>query len=216
MNQMVNVRVMELLCSRLCHDLISPVTAVNNGMELLAQDDGSMLDEVISLVTNSAGEASGKLQFYRIAYGLGGQGTPPISLEEARRLAEGLLSDGKVSLRWPSSAAGTDGSLGKPGMKLLLNTVALGQEALPRGGTIGVVLSGEAGPEVTVTANGTGARLEEASLRALKGQMPVEELTARSVHAHFTGQLAAMSSGRIQAELGTDQVSLVFQVPSAA
>ena len=72
MPHMIDIRVLELLCSRLCHDLISPVTAINNGMELLEDDSGDMFDDVRGLLTNSASEGSGKRQYYRLAYGGGG------------------------------------------------------------------------------------------------------------------------------------------------
>jgi histidine phosphotransferase ChpT len=72
MEPKIELRVLELLCSRLCHDLISPVMAVNNGIELLADDEGDMGADIRDLLTLSAGSAAARLQFYRIAYGLGG------------------------------------------------------------------------------------------------------------------------------------------------
>jgi hypothetical protein len=68
MTAQIEFRVMELLCSRLCHDLISPVMAINNGMELMAEDSGNMADDIRESLTMSAGSAAAKLQFYRIAY----------------------------------------------------------------------------------------------------------------------------------------------------
>ena len=83
MSGQIEFRVMELLCSRLCHDLISPVMAINNGMELMAEDSGAMADDIRDLLTMSAGAAAAKLQFYRIAYGMGGESAAPVGLAEA-------------------------------------------------------------------------------------------------------------------------------------
>ena len=67
MSYMIDIRVLELLCSRICHDLIRPVTAINNGMELLEDDPGDMLDDIRDLLMNSASEGAGKLQYFRLA-----------------------------------------------------------------------------------------------------------------------------------------------------
>jgi hypothetical protein len=80
MKTKIELRVLELLCSRLCHNLISLVMAVNNGIELLADDEGEMSSDIRELLTLSAGSAAARLQYYRIAYGLGGQNAAPIGL----------------------------------------------------------------------------------------------------------------------------------------
>jgi histidine phosphotransferase ChpT len=203
----IELRVLELACSRLCHELISPVTAVNNGMELVADGGTDMLVEVSDLLTNSAAEASGVLQFYRIAYGLGGQDAPPISLGEAKRLTEGLLRDGKVKLDWTVAEAGSDGGLGRRGMKLLLNVLVMGIDALPRGGTLAVRLDA-AGPGVTIEASGTGARIEAASREAYTHAIAVDALTARNVHAYFTSLIAVDSGGTLEMAEEPNRVTL--------
>jgi histidine phosphotransferase ChpT len=206
MEPKVELRVLELICSHLCHELISPVTAVNNGMELVADGGADMLYEVSELISNSAAEASGRLQFYRIAYGLGGEQALPISLGEAKRLTEGLLGDGKVSLAWPVVEAGSDGGFGRPGMKVFLNALALGIGTLPRGGKLAVSLD-SASRAAMLEATGKGARLEPASREALARSVAVEALTARNVHAHFTGLLAEAAGVAVAVDEGTDRVA---------
>ncbi len=203
----IDLRVLELVCSRLCHELISPVTAVNNGMELVADGGADMLVEVTDLLTNSAAEASASLQFYRIAYGLGGQDAPPISLGEAKRLTDGLLRDGKVKLVWTVAEAGSDGGLGRRGMKLLLNALVIGIDALPRGGTLAVQLDA-ATHGVTIEASGTGARIEAASREAYTHAIAVDALTARNVHAYFTSLIAAEAGGALEMAEEPNRVTL--------
>jgi histidine phosphotransferase ChpT len=211
MTEKVELRVLELVCSRLCHELISPVTAVNNGMELVADGGADMLYEVSELLTSSASEASGVLQFYRVAYGLGGQDAPPISLSEAKRLTETLLRDGKVKLTWPAGEAGSDGGLGRRGMKLLLNALVMGIDALPRGGTLSVVLDPSA-RAVTLESAGKGARIEAASRDALARRVATEALTARNVHAYFTSLVAADAGGTVEVSEEPDRVTLKLKV----
>jgi histidine phosphotransferase ChpT len=203
----VELRVLELICSRLCHELISPVTAINNGMELVADGGADMLVEVSDLLTGSAAEASGVLQFYRIAYGLGGQDAPPISLGEAKRLTEGLVRDGKVKLDWTVGEAGSDGGLGRRGMKLLLNVLVMGIDALPRGGTLAIRLESGA-PGVTLESVGTGARIEAASREAYTHAAAVDALTARNVHAYFTSLVAADAGGTVELTEEQNRVTL--------
>ena len=117
MDSKIELRVLELLCSRLCHDLISPVKAVNNGIELLADHADDMSADIRDLLTLSAGTAAARLQFYRIAYGLGGQNAAPVGLPEAGRLAQGLLEDGKIELDWPANAA-PDAELNREAVEL--------------------------------------------------------------------------------------------------
>jgi len=207
MAMQVDLRVLELVCSRLCHELISPVSAVNNGMELVADGGADMLYEVSELLTNSAAEASGILQFYRIAYGLGGQDAPPISLGEAKRLTEGLVRDGKVQLAWTLGEAGSDGGLGRRGMKLLLNALVLGIGTLGRGGKL-TVTTDPAAHAATIEASGKGAHIEPASRDAYTHAIAVEALTARNVHAYFTSLVAADAGGTMEMTEEPDRVVL--------
>ncbi len=193
MDTKVELRVLELLCSRLCHDLISPVMAVNNGMELMEDDPGGMSDDIRDLLTVSAGAAAARLQYYRIAYGLGGQNAAPVGLPEAGRLARGLIEEGKVELVWPGGDTDAAG-LSREAMKMLLNLVLLGMESLPRGGRLEV----EAAPSgVTVAVEGEGAQLREENAAAMSAEADIEALTARSVQGYFANLLARMLGAEI-------------------
>ena len=184
----IDMQVAELLASRLCHDLVGPIGAVNNGMELLEDEDLGMSEDAIQLSASSARQAANLLQFYRLAYGMAGGriGTDFGALQE---LAAGLLASSKATLDWTAAQPAGDAPEGLG--KLLLNLIMLGEECLPRGGTLGVALSnGAAGLEVVVTASGTGARLRDDSRPVLAGDVVIDELTPRNVHGYFTRLLA--------------------------
>jgi histidine phosphotransferase ChpT len=194
MDLQIDLRVAELLASRLCHDLVGPIGAVSNGMELLADGGMDMADDALDLTRNSAEQASGLLQFYRMAYGMAGnrQGG---DLKPLRDVAAQYFSRQKVSLDWPSGPA-PQGMSDLAG-KLILNMLVMAAEALPRGGTVGVLLSNEgAGNDVTVVAVGADAALRDETRAGLADAVDVEELTPRSVHAYFTRLLTR--------RLGTD------------
>jgi histidine phosphotransferase ChpT len=184
----IDMRVAELLASRLCHDLVGPIGAVNNGMELMADEDLGMSDDALELSANSARQAASMLQYYRLAYGMAGARIGG-DLGNLHELATEFLAIGKATLDWTIQRPPDDAPEGLG--KLLLNMLVLAEEALPRGGTLSVaVLEGPAGLEATVTARGNGARLREESQPALADKVAIEELTPRNVQGYFTRMLA--------------------------
>ncbi|MDE0795104.1 MAG: hypothetical protein OSB76_05650 [Alphaproteobacteria bacterium] len=102
MSYMIDLRVLELLCSRICHDLISLVTAINNGMELLDDDPGDMLNHIRDLLMNRASEGSGKLKYFRLAYGLGGDPDGETGIGSGADLTIRLEKHEKSSITWPA------------------------------------------------------------------------------------------------------------------
>jgi histidine phosphotransferase ChpT len=204
----IDMQVAELLASRLCHDLVGPIGAVNNGMELLEDEDLGMSEDAIQLSASSARQAANLLQFYRLAYGMAG-GRIGADFGALQELAAGFLASSKATLDWTAEQPVGDAPEGLG--KLLLNLIVLGEECLPRGGTLGVTLSSAAaGLEVAVTANGTGARLREESQPVLADDVVIDELTPRNVHGYFTRLLAQrMGSELIVESPGTDNVRLL-------
>ena len=198
MELMIDMRVTELLASRLCHDLVGPIGAVNNGMELMQDESFGMVDDAMSLAAKSAEQASSLLKFYRLAYGMGGRRHGG-DFGAVRDLAAGFLTYSKSQLDWPSGPVPEgmpDGA-----MKILLNLIALAAEALPRGGAVGVAMSrGSAGLELEVTAVGADAGLREGVQAAIGEDAAVEDLTAPNVHGYFTQLLAKRLGGKLVAE----------------
>ena len=194
MTHTIDLRVLELLCSRICHDLISPVTAINNGMELLDDDPGDMLNDIRDLLMNSASEGAAKLQYFRLAYGLGGNPDGEVGVGTMADLSAHLDRHEKSSVAWPA-----DRELMVPRLlaKSALNMVLMGIEALPRGGEIVVGL--EDG-KVVVGARGKGARIEAESLTAATAEVPVDSLTPRTIQSYFTREVVAAAGGTLSVE----------------
>lgn len=207
-------RITELLCSHLCHELISPVTAINNGLELIGSGDTGVDGEAIELTRQSAAEASRRLQFYRLAYGQAAAFDEARGLIEARDLSKGLLAAGKISLSWSDGEA-AESRIDKSGIKLLVNAVALAREALPRGGTVSVTLGGPPQFTCTVTAEGTGARLTPEVRSAMEPNASVETLTPRTVHAYLVGAAARRLNAGLNIDSGSpDRVIFRFGLTS--
>jgi histidine phosphotransferase ChpT len=189
------LRVAELLASRLCHDVVGPIGAVNNGMELLNDGDLDMADDALKLATQSAQQAADLLQYYRMAYGMAGhrQGG---DLKPMHDLAMRFFAHHKASLDW--SATVMPSGLPESAGKLILNMLLLAGEALPRGGTVGVLFAEDDGVhEISVVAVGADAGLREETRAGLAEDVPVAELTPRSVQPYFTRQLARDMDGRL-------------------
>ena len=186
-----------LLCSRLCHDLLNPVSAIGNGFELLSDEsDAELRQSYLDLVEQSARTTAAKLQFYRLAFGAAGGVGDEIASEEAHRLLGALAAESKgVSLEWTLEAH----SLAKPAVKVLLNLAAIGLAALPRGGTlaVGAELEGEAG-EIVVRASGPRIAFDPAIGRALEGALGEGELSSQTAPAHMTRLLTTQLGGNLQ------------------
>lgn len=181
------MRVTELLAARLCHELIGPIAAINNGIEVLADDDADFAREAVTLVGGSARQAGGRLQFYRFAYGFGRSGG--ISGPPPHELAAAIFDETRFACDYRATAR----ALPLDQQKLACNLLLVGAEALPRGGSL-VVEAGASGPEID--ASGAGVMLPEETKAALDLTTPLEALTSRSVHAYFTGLLARELGGR--------------------
>lgn len=177
----LGIRAMELLCSRLCHDLVGPVGAINNGVELL-DEGGDSGDEALDLIADSAETAAARLRLYRVA--LGAAGGQSLSEGDARAALEGWFRGGRVRLDWAAVAPSPPPGL----LKLALLAALLGEESLPRGGTV-TVSGGAAG--LSVRATGAGCALRPEMAPALAGQVAESDLGPRSVLSHVTPLLAA-------------------------
>ena len=176
-----------LLCSRLCHDLISPVGAVVNGLEVLEDDnDEETKTFALNLIKKSARTASARLQFCRLAFGAAGSSGAQIDLGDAQTMARGHLEDGKTSITWNLPRL----LLPKNRVKLLLNMLVIAQHTIPRGGTLSVDPIGQGETMgFRVTANGLNARLPQNIADLLtSGQPPAVD--AHSVQPYYTRLLA--------------------------
>ncbi|HEY6335550.1 MAG TPA: histidine phosphotransferase family protein [Alphaproteobacteria bacterium] len=195
MSVKVDLTVMELLCSRLCHELINPVGAINNGVELLSELENAADPEAMGLIAQSARSAAARLHFYRLAYGRATGLGADLTMDEALAVAEGVVETNRVHLERKANPSDRSGAaaerLDRAVVKLLLNLLVLGGEALSRGGRLrATVLPDGDGRCLEVLAEGEQAGLPPESGTALHGRIDVANLTARTVQAYFTGRVA--------------------------
>ncbi len=173
-----------LLCSRVCHDVISPVGAIANGLEVLEdEDDERMKKMAMELVRKSARQAAAKLQFCRIAFGAAGSVGAQIDLGEAGDIARAFVGEEKVKIEWRAPRENRP----KSEVKLLLNMMLLGVTAIPRGGILTVALDNGV---LSVHAAGEGAKVPEKVALLLTGQFDLAELDARLVQPYYTRRLS--------------------------
>jgi histidine phosphotransferase ChpT len=177
-----------LLCSRLCHDLISPVGAIVNGIEVMEEDkDEETKTFALDLIKKSAYQASAKLQFCRLAFGAAGSAGAQIDLGDAEKAARGLLEDGKTTLVWNLPRL----LLAKNRVKLLLNMLLIAAGTVSRGGTLTVdpVSGGDGIAGFLVTASGVNAKLNPAIVELLAGS-PSHAVDAHAIQPLYAGILA--------------------------
>lgn len=201
-----------LLCSRLCHDLLSPVGAMANGLELLAEEkDPEMRKRCMELLEQSAKTSADKLKFFRLAFGAAGGFGEMVPVEEPRQLIEALVSNNaRISLNWALGTA----ALPKPAVKTLLNLALIGIEALIRGGTLDVGAElREGASEIVIRATGLKIAFDPAIGRALDGSLVASELTSRTAPAWMLHQLASRLGGGLQFALSADALVMGAVLP---
>jgi histidine phosphotransferase ChpT len=180
MSRPIDLRVLELLAARLCHDLIGPVSAIANGIELLTDDDGDFARDALALVEDSSRKAGRRLQFYRFAWGFGGgglTGPPP------HALAADFFEDNAIACDYGAAVQ----ALPLAEQKLACAMLAVAGEGLPRGGRLALGL-GAAGP--VIDAGGDGGGLSPETAAALTLAATPAALTSRTVGAYVAGLLA--------------------------
>jgi histidine phosphotransferase ChpT len=177
-----------LLCSRVCHDLISPAGAIVNGLEVLEESkDEETKTFALDLIKKSARVASARLQFCRIAFGAAGSAGSQIDLGDAGSVAKGFVDDDKVKLAWNLPRV----LLAKNRVKLALNLLLIGIQAIPRGGTLTIDPIGEGDSlGFRVSATGLNARVPVTAVEPLGGGEAGRTIDAHAIQPFYTGMLA--------------------------
>jgi histidine phosphotransferase ChpT len=186
-----------LLCSRLCHDLMSPIGALNNGIELLADEtDPEMREKCLELLADSARASANKLKFFRLAFGAAGGFGEEIDTREAEVALEGLFgSERRIELGWVVSSK----KLPKDAVKLLLNLAMLAGDALVRGGRLDVGAESRDGEvELAVRAEGPRILLDPALRETLANGGDGGPVEPRAAGAWLAHSLAVESGGSIR------------------
>jgi histidine phosphotransferase ChpT len=192
-----------LLCSRLCHDLLSPVGALNNGLELLADEhDPEMRARCLDLLNESARASANKLKFFRLAFGAAGGFGDSVDAREAKAAIEGMFGEGgRIEIGWMVEPA----TLSKPAIKVLLNLALIAGDALVRGGRLDIGAEQTAnGTEMVVRAEGPRLVLDPELRQALEGRTGADEVTPRAAAAYLASELTCQAGGAIQVSAPDD------------
>jgi histidine phosphotransferase ChpT len=200
-----------LLCSRVCHDLISPVGAIVNGLEVL--DDNPKPEDrefALDLIRKSAKTASARLQFCRLAFGAAGSAGAQIDLGDALTMAKGHIEDHRTSITWNMPRL----LLPKNKVKLLLNMLVIAQQTIPRGGVLTVDPVGE-GDAIAykVTATGTNARMPQQGVIDAVSGTSGHAVDAHAVQPHYTRLLAQSCGWSVSIAQEADAIVISVVVP---
>ncbi|HEX6958975.1 MAG TPA: histidine phosphotransferase family protein [Ferrovibrio sp.] len=192
-----------LICSRLCHDLAGSIGAVNNGVELLAEEsDAAMREEAFGLIAQSAQDAARRLAFFRLALGASGDIGEPMAFTELSRVAQNYFAGGKIALAMPAA----DATLPKPLAKAVLLGLLLAAQALPRGGNLQLA---PAGRNWRIAARGPMLRWPDTLSTALAetADWPREPLPAL---ARYAQRLSRSAGCRFSTEIDETEIRLEF------
>ncbi len=196
-----------LLCSRICHDVISHVGAIVNGLEVLEDEqDAGMREVALELIKKSAASASARLQFCRLAFGAAGSAGASIDTGDAESVARGLLASEKTTLAWNAARRLAP----KNKVKLLLNLCLIAAGTIPRGGVLSVDLTGE-GDEIAmkIASQGTNARLANGICDLLAARPEGGRVDAHTIQPYFAGLVAQQCGMEIEVATAPEAVALV-------
>jgi histidine phosphotransferase ChpT len=199
-----------LLCSRICHDVISPVGALNNGLELL--DEPGAEADALNLIKISAKNASARLQFARIAFGAAGSAGSQIDTGDAESVAMAYMANEKAQLSW----SGARSYLPKSVVKLILNMILIGSGSVPRGGTLDVELPSDANDQtLTVKAAGPMIRVSDKFIQLHNNQPLDEAIDAHAIQYYYTLLLAREAKLALNVNVNAERLLLTAK-PIAA
>lgn len=195
-----------LIAARLCHDLVSPVSALGAALSVLDDENAEdMRDDAIELVRTGAQQARAKLEYCRLAFGAGGSAPAVIDAVELKRLANDMFADHKPDLVWKMEASGLD----KPAARILLNLIWIAVDSVPRGGSVTIeATSSEGGARLKIVSAGPRVRLDPAYVDAMSGKSPQDGFDGRSIQPYYAGLIARENGGRVDAE--ADEERAVF------
>lgn len=183
-----------MLCGRLCHDLVSPVTALVAALDVLDSDDGmDMREEAIALIRTGIGRATASLEYARLAYGTGSAVGVLVDMREVERLAANMFADSKCELNWEHNLSNVDKNVARTALILL----ELATNCIPRGGKIRTEIKRTGSTRMRVIAEGERAQLRPDVQTGLRGQVPENGLDGYNIRAYFAGRLVQEIQGKI-------------------
>jgi len=194
------------LCSRVCHDVISPVGAIVNGLEVLEDEtDPEMRNFALELIKKSANTASARLQFCRLAFGAAGSAGASIDTGDAEKVARNLFVDDRTRLEWNAARV----LMPKNKVKLILNMCLIAAATIPRGGVITVSIADADGhTEMSVNTKGPHLRLADHVPALMAGEPRIEHVDAHGVQAFYTGLIARESDMDVSAQVTPEFIEI--------
>jgi histidine phosphotransferase ChpT len=212
----LDLRVLELLSSKLCHDLISPVSAINNGVELIEDIGDEVEVEAMKLIGNSAAHAARRLKLFRVAYGRAGS-EENLPMRDMRLIAKQYFVDEKYRLKWDEALELPGLEDARGALKTLINVLIMSEEILAYGGDITLQrLGGDDKIGCVVEVAGRNAMLSAPFREALENKTPVEDLTPRTIQPYITGRFAEHFGILLTSDMpANDVLKLSLEVPPA-
>lgn len=207
---MENTKLTALVASRICHDMVEPMSAIIQGLEMIKSADGKGLDpDALSLLDNGVGKAWAKLEFFRFAMA-GAIAEGDSTLEEGRAVAEKLYGALKPELAWSAPPV----AMPRPAVRVIVNLLLIANECLPRGGKVEITAAkaGDRG-EVRIIASGPRAKMRDTTAAALSGDAPEDGISGQTIQPTLTGLLARQGGVELLAREGEDQVELIARSP---
>ncbi|MDG1286347.1 MAG: histidine phosphotransferase family protein [Rickettsiales bacterium] len=203
-------RLAEMLCTRLCHDLTGPIGALSNGAEFLADEDFSMQDQAVELISQSAEQAVNRLQFYRSAYGRVNHPGEAV-LSETKHLIARFFAGSKVSLDWPDNLTDAlDVSVSRKMARLLQNMSMIASSTLIRGGIVSIRIQQEGARKiVAVSASGLAVKWDQEHQQVMSGSVGIDDVQPATVQLYYTMKLAQEIGSDITASATEDSFELL-------
>lgn len=199
-----------LISSRICHDLVSPISALTTALDILDDDHGAdMRDQAMELIRNSAGQAAVKLEYMRATFGAGTTGVGTADLGELRELARRFIDSQKPELVWTLPVQTTS----RAAARILMNLILVGLDCLPRGGTLEVAGHEEDGKlTLHVIATGPRACLKPAVRAGLAGELPEGGFDGRSVQPYMAFLTASAARAELAARESDERIELIVRI----
>ena len=200
-----------LMCARICHDLVSPIGALGTALEVLGDESNKdMHEDALDLIRMSAGQASHKLQYLRLAFGASGSTPGIIATEELKRLVTGMYGEGKVDIAWDEQLGGLE----KTRARLVLNLVMLAVQSIPRGGKLLITLKkDDANEHIMLRSEGPKPRLNPEIKSTLSGGAPEDGFDGRTIQPFFTGMIIRELKATLSTHVDEEGVTFTVDIP---
>jgi histidine phosphotransferase ChpT len=205
-----NTHLAALVASRLCHDMVGPMNAMIQGVDMLKSGDGKADPDAVSLVESGVNMSWAKLEFYRFAIAdtvADGDST----LDEARKVADRLYSEFKANLAWKAPSV----AMPRRAVRVVMNLLYIANDCLPRGGVVEMTAEPEGeGGAIHIVSSGARAMLKPVTAAALRGEMPAAELTGHSLQPFLTDLFARQAGVAISIADAPERIEIVARAPN--